>query len=234
MRKNKESSFTNHFPLSNKPVATFVSGYISDLSPVKDNIKLRVRILRAWLQPLYNNQQVKNIEMIVMDEHPSEQSKNTATKISTASKNSTKDTFVNKHPIRNIAELLDVEQGVQSVIVGIVIAIQEDKGWWYLGCWACRGKVIKSTDYIDFESEMLKKTDGHNDRWCRKCNAWVALIKSQFRLQIRVQDETVTMSLSLFNDEVQDRIWLVTLLINYVKNMQRANQMVPFQRRLPI
>nr|GEX34733.1 hypothetical protein [Tanacetum cinerariifolium] len=48
---------------------TFVSGYISDLSPVKDNIKLRVCILCAWLQPLYNSQQVKNMEMIVMDEH---------------------------------------------------------------------------------------------------------------------------------------------------------------------
>nr|GEV24250.1 replication protein A 70 kDa DNA-binding subunit B [Tanacetum cinerariifolium] len=41
---------------------------------------------------------------------PYVQSENTATKISTASKNSTKDNFVNKHPIRNIAELLDVEQ----------------------------------------------------------------------------------------------------------------------------
>nr|GEU89446.1 hypothetical protein [Tanacetum cinerariifolium] len=41
----------------------------NDLSPVKDNIKLHVRILRAWLQPLYNNQQVKNMKMIVMDEH---------------------------------------------------------------------------------------------------------------------------------------------------------------------
>nr|GFB92426.1 replication protein A 70 kDa DNA-binding subunit B [Tanacetum cinerariifolium] len=51
-------------------MATFVYGYIfSDLSHVKDNIKLRVRILRAWLQHLYNNQQVKNMEMIVMDEH---------------------------------------------------------------------------------------------------------------------------------------------------------------------
>nr|GEX67710.1 hypothetical protein [Tanacetum cinerariifolium] len=44
---------------------------VDDLSPVKDNIKLRVRILRAFLQPLYNNQQVKNMEMIVMDEHNS-------------------------------------------------------------------------------------------------------------------------------------------------------------------
>nr|GEW80098.1 hypothetical protein [Tanacetum cinerariifolium] len=317
-------------------MATFVYGYISDLSPVKDNIKLRVRILRAWLQPLYNNQQVKNMEMIVMDEHhhlkedvvgqviafedldnydknrkagkkpvtliddegneikctlwgdysqqfndflnscddhdrivlvlqfammkfwdgnfyesdltiarcvykmgtgaliyiflmatklymkmdikrskfrqrlfanqPSEQSENNATKISTASKNSTKDTFVNKHPIQNITELLDVEQGVQSVIVGTVIAIQEDEGWWYLRCRACRGKVIKSTDYIDLESEMPKKWDRPNDWWCRKCNAWVALIKSQFRLQIRVQDETGTMSLSLFNDEVRTMV----------------------------
>nr|GEV59218.1 replication protein A 70 kDa DNA-binding subunit B [Tanacetum cinerariifolium] len=50
-------------------MATFIFGYISDLPPVKDNIKLRVRILCAWLQPLYNNQQVKNMEMIVMDEH---------------------------------------------------------------------------------------------------------------------------------------------------------------------
>nr|GEY47645.1 protein ALP1-like [Tanacetum cinerariifolium] len=39
------------------------------IESVHDNIKLRVRILRAWLQPLYNNQQVKNMKMIVMDEH---------------------------------------------------------------------------------------------------------------------------------------------------------------------
>ncbi|GJT09517.1 ATP-dependent DNA helicase PIF1-like protein, partial [Tanacetum coccineum] len=68
---------------------------------------------------------------------------------------------------------------------------------------ACRGKVIKSTDYVDLESEMPKKLDWPYDWWCRKCKAWVALIKSQFRLQIHVQDETGTMSLSLFNDEVQ-------------------------------
>ncbi|GKB28483.1 replication protein A 70 kDa DNA-binding subunit B, partial [Tanacetum coccineum] len=147
--------------------------------------------------------EVEEFRQRLFANQPSKQSKNTATKISTASKNSTKDNFVNRHPIRNIAELLDVEHGVQSVIVGTIITIQEDEGWWYLGCRACRGKVIKSTDYVDLESEMPKKPYWPNDWWCRKCNAWVALIKSQFRLQIRVQDETGTMSLSLFNDEVQ-------------------------------
>nr|GEU92147.1 replication protein A 70 kDa DNA-binding subunit B [Tanacetum cinerariifolium] len=295
-----ESSSTNHFPLSNKPMATFVFGYIIDLSPVKDNIKLRMRILHAWLQPLYNNQQVKNMGMRVMDEQytkmqatarmdnlkrfqhhlkegnaltiqryslgeikpkfrmlynamrlsflsntkvdsctdfngsvhgfvwktfksitdlekeedgqfgkmciqngywalnciflmaiklymkmntkrsKSLDKENTAMKISTASKNSTKDTFVNKHPIRNIAELLDVEQGVQFIIVGNVIAIQEDEGWWYFRYRACRGKVIKLTDYIDLESEMPKNQMG-----------------------LMICDETGTMSLLLFNDEVQ-------------------------------
>ncbi|GKB46208.1 RNA-directed DNA polymerase, eukaryota, partial [Tanacetum coccineum] len=78
-------------------------------------------------------------------------------------------------------ELLDVEQGVPSVIVGNVIAIQEDEGWWYLRCRTCRTKVIKSTDYIDLEFEVPKKApDGSNDWWCRKCQAWVSLIKSHF------------------------------------------------------
>nr|GEX86745.1 replication protein A 70 kDa DNA-binding subunit B [Tanacetum cinerariifolium] len=151
--------------------------------------------------------EVKEFRQRLFSNQPSEQSENTATKISTAFKNSTKDTFVNKHPIRNIAKLLDVEHvqthcRVQSVIVGTVIARQEDEGWWYLRCRACRDKVIKSTDYIDLESKMPKKPDEPNDWWCRKCNAWIVLIKSQFRLQILVQDQTGTMSLSLFNDEV--------------------------------
>nr|GEZ23182.1 hypothetical protein [Tanacetum cinerariifolium] len=118
---------------------------------------------------------------------PSKQSKNTAMKISSTSENSTNDTFVNKHPIRNIAELLDVEQGVQSVIVGTVIVIQEDEGWWYLGYRACHGKVIKSADYIDLESEMPKKRMG-------------LMIGGA---ESAMLDETGTMSLSLFNDEVQ-------------------------------
>nr|GEZ07983.1 hypothetical protein [Tanacetum cinerariifolium] len=61
-------------------------------------------------------------------------------------------------PFKSITDLEKEEDdqfGVQSVIVGTVIAIQEDEGWWYLGCRECHCK-----------------------------------------------DETGTMSLSLFNDEV--------------------------------
>lgn len=50
-------------------MATFVSGDIKELSDVKDNIKLRVRILRTWMQPVYWKPHIINMEMIVMEEH---------------------------------------------------------------------------------------------------------------------------------------------------------------------
>ncbi|GJR05521.1 hypothetical protein Tco_0528505 [Tanacetum coccineum] len=63
-------------------------------------------------------------------------------------KNSTKESFVSKIPPKNIAELLDVAQGVTSVIVGTIIAIHEE------------------------EAKMPnKKTDVKDDWYCTKCNA---------------------------------------------------------------
>lgn len=49
-------------------MATYVSGYINDLSAVKDNIKLRVRIVRSWMQDVYGKPGVKNMELVIMDE----------------------------------------------------------------------------------------------------------------------------------------------------------------------
>ncbi|PWA48138.1 nucleic acid-binding, OB-fold protein [Artemisia annua] len=132
------------------------------------------------------------------------ESEHNTSRISTASKNSTKDDFVTKFPLKNIAELLDVEQGVPSIIGGSICAIQEEEGWWYLGCRSCRKKVVKSSDIVDLESDTKPNPSaGANERWCSKCKATVTSIKTQFHMQVRVQDETGTVSVSLFNDEVQ-------------------------------
>ncbi|GKC60761.1 replication protein A 70 kDa DNA-binding subunit B, partial [Tanacetum coccineum] len=134
-------------------------------------------------------QAVKEYSLRLFAREDVEKSENTATRISTASKNSTKESFVDKNPPRNIAELLDVAQGVTSIIVGTIIAIHEEEGWWYIGCRSCKKKVIREKDMIDLEAEMPKKSASGKDDW--------------FRLQVRVQDETGTMSLTLWNDEVQ-------------------------------
>ncbi|GJR89091.1 hypothetical protein Tco_0213102 [Tanacetum coccineum] len=46
----------------------FDNGFLSDLTAVRDNIILRVRIVRTWMQPMRNNPKVINMELIIMDE----------------------------------------------------------------------------------------------------------------------------------------------------------------------
>ncbi|PWA84923.1 replication protein A 70 kDa DNA-binding subunit B [Artemisia annua] len=129
---------------------------------------------------------------------------NTANRISTASRNSTKEDFTTSATMRHIVELLDVPQGNPSVIVGTVCAINEEEGWWYLGFGKCKKKVVKASDIVDVESETPGKQVGGPTEWyCTKCFVVVQSLKSVFRLQIRIQDATGTCSLSLFNDEVQ-------------------------------
>nr|GEW58109.1 hypothetical protein [Tanacetum cinerariifolium] len=174
-------------------MATFVSGYINDLSHVKDNIKLCVRILRTWLQPLYNNQQVKNMEMIVLNEHMHVTVRMDKIKRFQHHLKEAQAMRLNARCGGDYAQQFNdflnscddhdrIVLGVQSVIVSTVIAIQEDKGWWYLGCRACRGK-----------------------------------------------DKTGTMSLSLFNDEVQAMVGrsAYQLCENYVKS--ESNGSIPME-----
>ncbi|PWA97567.1 replication protein A 70 kDa DNA-binding subunit B [Artemisia annua] len=133
-----------------------------------------------------------------------EKTEHTASRISAASTYSTKDDFVTKHPLRQIVELLDVKQGEPSVIVGTVKGINEEDGWWYLGCGKCKKKVVKASDIVDLEAETPQKSADSPTEWfCTKCDAVCTSLKTQYRVQIRVQDSTGTCSLSLFNDEVQ-------------------------------
>ncbi|GJW29383.1 transposase, MuDR [Tanacetum coccineum] len=74
-----------------------------------------------------------------------EKSENTATRISTASKNSTKETFVGKNPQRNIAELLDVTQVIQK-------------------------KEIREKDMIDLEADIPKRSASGKDVQCCSCH----------------------------------------------------------------
>ncbi|PWA49338.1 nucleic acid-binding, OB-fold protein [Artemisia annua] len=249
-------------------MAVLVSGYINDLSAVKDNITLRVRVLRSWTQVIYNKPHVKNLEMILMDENVSrwpiwgywnelnctlwgvfaqqfndfleatvdhgkimivlslammkswddvcpkrlsrnknvlfnaaqpieqaefkeveeyrlrlfsrddaEPSENTASRISAGSKFSTKDDFLNKYPVKNIVELLDVEKNIASIIVGTIIAIQEEEGWWYLGCRKCSKKVVKESEFVDLDDDSKGKMSVTSDQWrCTKCNEIVKVI----------------------------------------------------------
>ncbi|GKA04759.1 replication protein A 70 kDa DNA-binding subunit B [Tanacetum coccineum] len=134
-----------------------------------------------------------------------EQSANTTSKISTASKFSAHDEFLTKYPLRNINELIDLPKICEVyVIVATVILIQEEEGWWYLGCRKCNKKVVRVDEVLDPEDkDTSASVKGTNGFFCKTCDVPCSSVVTRFRMQCRVQDETGTASLVLFEKEVK-------------------------------
>ncbi|GJX18592.1 hypothetical protein Tco_0221269 [Tanacetum coccineum] len=106
-----------------------------------------------------------------------------------------------------------VIEGVTSIIVGTIIAIHEEEGWWYIGYRSCRKKAIRSQDMIDFKVDMPKKSASSKDDW--------VVHKVQCRSKHQNHDKTGTMSLTLWNDEVQDVVnrWILKQQVTYFRNL---------------
>lgn len=65
------------------------------------------------------------------------------------------------------------------MIVGTICAINEEEGWWYLGCGKCKKKVVRASDIVDVESETPGKHVGGPTEWyCTKCLDVVQSLKS--------------------------------------------------------
>lgn len=57
--------------------------------------------------------------------------------------------------------------------------IQEEEGWWYLGCKKCSKKVVKESEFVDLDDDAKGKSNGNADQWrCTKCNEIVKGIRS--------------------------------------------------------
>ena len=83
---------------------------------------------------------------------------------------------------KNLNNIFRTSQGKPSVIVGTIIAIHEEEGWWYLGCRKCNKKVVKESQFVDLESETKPKYGYQQtpDQWtCTKCAKTVTGIKTE-------------------------------------------------------
>ncbi|KAK9060051.1 hypothetical protein SSX86_020755 [Deinandra increscens subsp. villosa] len=81
----------------------------------------------------------------------------------------------------NIAEICDINKKKHVILLGTIKAICKDVGWHYMGCKKCTRK-------LQYTYEIRVKEDGSDMLDLRK-----------FKIQIRVQDVTGVVSLTLFD-----------------------------------
>ncbi|KAD3337490.1 hypothetical protein E3N88_33010 [Mikania micrantha] len=116
---------------------------------------------------------------------------------------SLQDDFLTNTAFTNIGEICEIFEVKCVVIIGTIKTISKDMCWYYMACERCNRKV--GTKYVtrfkedgsgDFEDEKVFECNNP------KCNVKVVSPVPRFKIQIRVQDITGVVSLTLFDRDV--------------------------------
>ncbi|KAM0049055.1 putative nucleic acid-binding, replication factor A [Helianthus debilis subsp. tardiflorus] len=128
---------------------------------------------------------------------------------------SAEDEFLNAEDFVLTAYIASISVEKKVIIVGTVIAISNDKPWYYLSCNNCKKQ-------IEEKSTLVEKDDGSFDVLDEKtfecinseCDAVDVVPVYRYKIPLRVQDSTGTVSCTLFDYEA---IKLIKI------NLQRAS-----------
>ncbi|XP_035835777.1 uncharacterized protein LOC118484012 [Helianthus annuus] len=113
---------------------------------------------------------------------------------------SVEDEFLNNDVFSPIAYLGSITEKV--VIVGTIIAIISDKMWYYDGCNHCKSKLEQKFETYDKEDGTSDVRDEKVYQCSNKdCQVKEFFPLSRFKIPIRVQDSTGTVTLILFDHE---------------------------------
>ncbi|XP_021991861.1 uncharacterized protein LOC110888653 [Helianthus annuus] len=88
------------------------------------------------------------------------------------------------------------------VVVGTIVAIVSDKIWYYDGCNICKSKVEQKFESYDKDDGTSDVRDEKLYQCSNKdCNGKEVFPLSRFKIQVRFQDSTGTVTLTLFDHE---------------------------------
>ncbi|XP_035844125.1 uncharacterized protein LOC110932414 [Helianthus annuus] len=88
------------------------------------------------------------------------------------------------------------------VVVGTIVAIVSDKMWYYDGCNYCKSKVEQKFETYDKDDGTSDVRDEKLYQCSNKdCNGKEVFPLSRFKIPVRVQDSTGTVTLTLFDHE---------------------------------
>ncbi|XP_022003507.2 uncharacterized protein LOC110900961 [Helianthus annuus] len=112
-------------------------------------------------------------------------------------------------PIAYLPSILEVFLNIycfmfskESCVVGTIVAIVSDKMWYYDGCNYCKSKVEKKFETYDKDDGTSDVRDAKLYQCSNKdCNGKEVFPLSRFKIPVRVQDSTGTVTLTLFDHE---------------------------------
>ncbi|KAL8262528.1 hypothetical protein R6Q59_023877 [Mikania micrantha] len=113
---------------------------------------------------------------------------------------SLEDDFLTNTAFTTIGEICEIIEVKCVVLMGTIKAISKDTCWYYMDCEKCNRKVVstrlKEDGSGDFEDETVYERNN------QRCNAKVISPVPRFKIQVRVQDITDVVSLTIFDSDV--------------------------------
>nr|GEW82248.1 hypothetical protein [Tanacetum cinerariifolium] len=108
------------------------------------------------------------------------------------------DEFLTHLEKENLADIRDIRKVMSCVIVGTIKCVECETKWYYLECHACNfGVDTILKDYMDEETGVVKKKTIYTCK-SKSCGD-VTDVLYKFKIQIRVLDNTGSVSLTLFD-----------------------------------
>ncbi|KAJ0745109.1 putative replication protein A, OB [Helianthus annuus] len=114
----------------------------------------------------------------------------------------TEDEFLNAEDfvLTGFIASIDVEKKV--IIVGTVIAISNDKPWYYLSCNVCKKQIEEKTELVERDDGSFDVLDDKSFECINPdCDAVDIVPVHRYKIPLRVQDSTGTISCTLFDYE---------------------------------
>ncbi|XP_023770031.1 uncharacterized protein LOC111918625 [Lactuca sativa] len=120
------------------------------------------------------------------------------------------DDFMVKNNLKGIVEVWEPVEKCHFIIVGTIKEILQNQKWYYQACTNSFGKPDES------DAHQTKSYECHNEN----CTKTTTLVVPRFMIPIRVQDNTGTITLTMF--EREDDIGLYPGEINALKGLKLA------------
>ncbi|XP_022003738.1 uncharacterized protein LOC110901201 [Helianthus annuus] len=116
--------------------------------------------------------------------------------------------FLIETPKRHVDEIIEIDSGMSCVVVATIKIVQQNYGWFYPACRDYKKKVLTKIEYLQYaktiSDEVMNLSPASLNCYGFCCN--LLGIYYRFKVHLRVQDETGSVSFVMFDKDVMKLI----------------------------